>query len=254
MALKIASGGCSTAFLARDLPQKSRLCSSPLNVNLPRRRKPIAVATLAFQPVPKPSKIPPARVESLSTFAGQSMNDRDQLSPQKLEDWMRESIGEIVRNIGKAPFLVHIFSEEEGNTRKVSGTALPKMSPPSSQLVLEREAVTTADSWPAIKNRWQRESSVPDGIILVEELGSGEDGGVVVEEDEECRCEKRWGVVIQGRGLNTSACYILDTCRVPSAVGFCTHFCLVKAQCFGEPAELQMKKAWLQRGEDRYGG
>jgi hypothetical protein len=34
---------------------------------------------------------------------------------------------------------------------------------------------------------------------------------------------------------------------VRSSAGFCTHFCLARAKCFGDPVELQLRNAWLNR-------
>lgn len=159
---------------------------------------------------------------------------------------------QIVRNIGEAPFLVHVFSSNEGPTG----------------LRLEREAAD-ADSWPHIRRRWSRGAALPpDGVILVEELKEGgEDGreaeaaGSLDDEDAASRSgsssaapspscsssssSKTWGVLVQGRGTDGAACYILNTCRVRSSFGFCTHFCLARAKCFGDTADVQLRKAWL---------
>jgi hypothetical protein len=56
-----------------------------------------------------------------------------------------------------------------------------------------------------------------------------------------------FGLVVQARGMDCVSCYVLDTCRVRSSAGFCTHFCLARAQCFGDPVELQLRNAWLNR-------
>lgn len=161
--------------------------------------------------------------------------EKEPLSPEKLEQWMRDSVGEIVRNIGEAPFLVHIFAGRGGGGQETG-------------VRLEREAATP-EEWPRIRKRWYDGSPRPDGVILVEELKDEEK-----EEEEEAERAtsaaasgpKTWGLVVQGRGMDCAACYLLDTCRVRSSVGFCTHFCLVRAQCFGEPSEVQLRKAWLQ--------
>uniref|UniRef100_J3LSL9 Uncharacterized protein n=2 Tax=Oryza brachyantha TaxID=4533 RepID=J3LSL9_ORYBR len=47
--------------------------------------------------------------------------------------------------------------------------------------------------------------------------------------------------------MERASCYVLDTCRVRSSAGLCTHFCLARAQCFGDPLELQLRNAWLNR-------
>lgn len=135
-----------------------------------------------------------------------------------------------MRNIGKAPFLVQIFAKDR------------------SVLRLEREEAS-AESWPLVKKKWNQTSCVPDGIILVEELKNTKGdkdaaNGTKAADDSE---SQTWGLVIQGQGMECAApCYILNTCRVRSAGGFCTHFCLVRAKCFGETLDKQLTKAWLQ--------
>lgn len=131
-------------------------------------------------------------------------------------------------NIGEAPFLVHIFSN-------------------GPMLRLEREEALP-ESWPSIKKRWdQGTCAPPDGVILVEELKDEdtavEDGGTKGAEEE---ASKTWGLVVQGKGMDCASCYILNTCRVRSSTGFCTHFCLLRAKCFGDPFEMQLRQAWLQ--------
>lgn len=133
-----------------------------------------------------------------------------------------------MRNIGEAPFLVHVFANSGG----------------SSALRLQRDAAD-AQSWPHIRKRWNSGAAPPpDGVILVEELKS--------EEEEESSgaapsssCSKTWGLLVQGRGVDCAACYILNTCRVRSPSGFCTHFCLARAKCFGETATAQLRNSWL---------
>ncbi|KAL6843530.1 hypothetical protein ACP4OV_026592 [Aristida adscensionis] len=150
----------------------------------------------------------------------------EKVGEETVEGWMRESIAEIVRNIGEAPFLVHLFSGDGGEDR-----------------VTVRREPAAPESWPDVRRRWgpggQRR---PDGIILVEQVAAAAaDGGA----SEAAR--QVWGLVVQARGMDGAACYVLDTCRVRSPAGFCTHFCLARAQCFGDPVELQLRNAWLNR-------
>ncbi|KAK2965962.1 hypothetical protein RJ640_006832 [Escallonia rubra] len=157
---------------------------------------------------------------------------------EKLDQWVRDSVVEIVSNIQEAPFLVHIYSDDREGS---SSTTTPR-------LVREK---ATADSWPLIRGRWEGGSPTPNCIILVEELNSEEVAGSLDEAELSCSdinnqlhsTTKVWGVLIQGKGVNRSACYILKTCRVQS----CTHFCLVKVECFVENANTQLRKMWLQR-------
>lgn len=126
---------------------------------------------------------------------------------------------QIVRNISEGPFLMHVFSD--GGLR------------------LEREAAAS-ERWKWIRKRWGEERRVPDAVVLVKELRREEEVEAVV------RRKRTWGLVVQGRGMDGAVCYILDTTRVQSSVGFCTHFCLVRAQCSGEAADVQLTNAWLQ--------
>ncbi|KMZ74774.1 hypothetical protein ZOSMA_122G00420 [Zostera marina] len=170
------------------------------------------------------------------------------ISPETLDEWMMESVAEIMKNIKQAPFLIHVFSKEEKSSKASSST-----------LRLQTEPVPSR-SWDSIKNRWTGPGcSVPDGIILVEELRDSE------EETETKRVDhsqyfsqsqpqsrssntRTWGLLVQGRGaVHCSACYILNTCRVLSSVGASTHFNLIRASCFGETAETQLQNSWLQQ-------
>lgn len=155
---------------------------------------------------------------------GEDEEELDKVGEEKVEGWMRESIAEIVRHIGEAPFLVHLFSGDDGE-----------------RLTVRREPAAP-ESWPDVRRRWgpggQRR---PDGIILVEQVAADGGGGGA----EAAR--QVWGLVVQARGMECASCYVLDTCRVRSSAGFCTHFCLARAQCFGDPVELQLRNAWLNR-------
>jgi hypothetical protein len=156
--------------------------------------------------------------------------EEEVVGEETVEGWMRDSIAEIVRHVGEAPFLVHLFRDDglgEGG-------------------VTVRREPASAEAWPDVRRRWgpggggQRR---PDGIILVERVAAA---AAAVEDGAEA-ARQVWGLVVQARGMECAACYVLDTCRVRSPAGFCTHFCLARAQCFGEPLELQLRNAWLNR-------
>nr|CDI66536.1 Conserved hypothetical protein 12 [Saccharum hybrid cultivar R570] len=139
--------------------------------------------------------------EGLSgTMLGRGEEDEvlEKVGDEKVEGWMRESIAEIVRHIGDAPFLVHLFSSDDGEGERVT----------------VRREPAAPESWPDVRRRWG-----PGGQ----------------------------GLVVQARGMECASCYVLDTCRVRSSAGFCTHFCLARVQCFGDPVELQLRNAWLNR-------
>ncbi|PIA40725.1 hypothetical protein AQUCO_02400058v1 [Aquilegia coerulea] len=163
-------------------------------------------------------------------------NNNNKISPEKLDEWIHDSVTEIVRNIGEAPFLVHLYA------------------PPATRLVeMEREKAMP-DSWQTIRKRWEEGCPIPDGVILVEQLDQQKQKQLVLEIDDDYSSNKQevdedpttrsWGVLVQGRGIDKASCYILKTCRVWSSLGFCTHFCLIKAKCFGDTAELQLQNSW----------
>ncbi|GAB4831457.1 hypothetical protein Ancab_005473 [Ancistrocladus abbreviatus] len=173
-------------------------------------------------------------------------DDQKQLSAEQLDQWIQDSVPEIVKNIGETPFLVHVYSE----SRDRSASAAK-----ATKLAIEK---ATSDSWPLIKRRWVDGNSTPSGVILVEELPHKTDK---MEQDKEdfdsnngCTnaklrrsSTKLWGLLVQGRGLSLPACYILKTCQVQCCMGFCTHFCLSKIKCSGESLSSYQNRLWLQR-------
>ncbi|CAL4935801.1 unnamed protein product [Urochloa decumbens] len=168
----------------------------------------------------------------LGSVFGRGDEDEEELEKvgeEKVEGWMRESIAEIVRHIGEAPFLVHLFSGDGDGDG-----------------VTVRREPASPESWPDVQRRWGPGGGErrPDGIILVEQVAAAAaDGGASATE----AARQVWGLVVQARGMECASCYVLDTCRVRSSAGFCTHFCLARAQCFGDPVELQLRNAWLNR-------
>ncbi|XP_049409540.1 uncharacterized protein LOC125872791 [Solanum stenotomum] len=144
----------------------------------------------------------------------------------KIDEWMSESVVDIVKNLKQAPLLVQIYSEDG-----------------KGQVKIKTERAVEED-WPMKKSQWEKRS--PDGLIFVGELGS-EDEKLVEEEGE--GITKAWGVVVQGKGMECSpACYLLKTSRVGAGFGmglFCTHFCLAKVQNFRDSALMQFQNSWL---------
>ncbi|KAG9456915.1 hypothetical protein H6P81_001423 [Aristolochia fimbriata] len=148
---------------------------------------------------------------------GKESGDDESIVPEMLDEWISESVTEIVRNVGDAPLLLQLYSKPNQG----------------SKVKLEKQKAV-AESWPLLKRRWKEGSRVPLGVILVERLKGMEDDGSAY-----------WGLLVQGRGLHCGACYILKTNRVQSVSGFCTYFCLARAKCFGESPDLQMRDSWL---------
>ncbi|XP_026378976.1 uncharacterized protein LOC113273486 [Papaver somniferum] len=169
------------------------------------------------------------------------------ISAEKLHEWMTYSVSEIVKNISEMPLLVHIYSSKDKGGISPVGSPLTAIPIP---IIEEKKA--DPDIWVGVTRRWEEGNPVPDGIILVEQLNVDNDSynGIKVETPNMTNFSSSntttWGVVIQGRGVHSaSSCYILKTCRIGSLLGFCTHFCLIKAKCFGEIADLQLKNSWL---------
>ncbi|XP_057541161.1 uncharacterized protein LOC130818915 [Amaranthus tricolor] len=147
---------------------------------------------------------------------------------EKLDRWVKESVGEIVKNLQEAPLFVHVYSE------------------PGTKLKTEK---AIADDWSHLKGRWVKgEEPSPEGIILVEELKEGEMGILEEVEGQTGDSTKAFGVLIQGKGEDGGvACYLLKTSKVGCGnLGlFCTHFCLVRVKSFRESARSQLNSCWL---------
>lgn len=154
------------------------------------------------------------------------------ISEERLEEWMRGSVFEIVKKIKKAPLLVHVYGGE-------------------GEITAEH---AVEDEWEGIKMEWEKgERRLPDGIIFVEEL-CGPDGEV--EDDDEGET-KIWGIVVQGRGGGAGGdgsggpiCYLLKTTVVSGGAGlglYCSYFTLIRVTSFRESALSQFKNHWLLR-------
>lgn len=166
---------------------------------------------------------------------GENSQEKEPIFSDNLDGWVRDSVVEIVKNLKKAPLLVHVYSQNSGGLMELK----------------TEEGV--AENWPTMKKEWREgERKSPDGIILVEELEDNKDLDLEIqEEEEEERETKAWGVLIQGKGVDREcrpSCYLLKTCRVNSGLGFFgTHFSLVKVNSFRESAFSQIKNSWLLR-------
>ncbi|KAK2637222.1 hypothetical protein Ddye_032014 [Dipteronia dyeriana] len=171
-----------------------------------------------------------------------------------IDEWMRHSVVEIVKNLREAPLLVHVYSDRDGGG---NGNGI------STRLRTEK---ASPEDWLTIKTDWENGTTPkPEGVIFVEQLR--DEGAIAVEEEEEesetstdfggqSEITRAWGVVVQGRGENCRpACYLLKTSRVGAGPGTgtglgmcCMHFCLVKVKSFRETAEAQFKNCWLLDG------
>lgn len=157
---------------------------------------------------------------------------------ERLDEWMRESVVDIVKNLREAPLLVQVFAEEDAKNEE-KGAAATRM---------ETEKAVAEEDWLTAKGKWESgEAPSPQGVILVEELEEEEE-----EEGERSEREsstRAWGIVVQGRGAECGpACYLLKTSRVRGLGTICsTHFCLVRVNGFRETAASQLKNCWLLR-------
>ncbi|XP_060181657.1 uncharacterized protein LOC132611255 [Lycium barbarum] len=147
----------------------------------------------------------------------------------KIDEWMKESMVDIIKNLKEAPLLVHVYDDNGKGEVKIK---------------TEKAKV---EDWPVVKNEWESgKKRSPDGLIFVGELGTMEEK-IKVGEDE--GITKAWGVVVQGKGVECSpACYLLKTSRVGAGFGmglFSTHFCLARVQNFRDSALVQFKNSWL---------
>lgn len=213
-------------------------------------RSPVARATSVGSPRLVPSVLTTSREEATVPANQTRKIIGEGEVTTDLDRWMKHSVTEIVRNVGEAPLLVRIYSDGIGSGVSSNTCGV--------RLVTEK---AEPDSWSQITRRWEQGTDIaPNGIILVEELNNApqqgryllsdnsDDSSADMSQNTAATATRLWGLLIQGQGAaDGGACYVLKTCRVLSAFGACTHFCLAKADCSsGESAELQMKKVWLQ--------
>uniref|UniRef100_A0A5B7CD57 DUF7804 domain-containing protein n=1 Tax=Davidia involucrata TaxID=16924 RepID=A0A5B7CD57_DAVIN len=210
--LRLGIDRSNHSFPPNQIAQFHRSLSIPNHV-LSTKRKPfrISASTTTTSPI-----VPPcyANVETYN-------DTNEALFSEKLDEWMRDSVVEIVKNLRDGPLLVQVHANKNGETRLVTGKAV-------------------AENWPIVTRKWKDgETPSPDGVILVEEL---ED-----EKDLNVDGARAWGIVIQGKGLECGpAFYLLKTSRVGSGLGrFCTHFCVVRVKSFWESALSQLTDCWL---------
>ncbi|KAE8709225.1 phenylalanine N-monooxygenase-like [Hibiscus syriacus] len=175
-----------------------------------------------------PTKISTSKV-NLQPLPKQQEKKSNELLYHKIDEWMRDSVADIVKNLSESPLLVHVYSEDDNTTRT-------------------RTEKADESNWVSVKQKWEKgESPMPDGVIFVEQIQEEED-----DDEKGDACCRAWGIVVQGQGRGRGlapACYLLKTCRASSGLGVnCTHFCLVKVQSFRETAFSQLKNCWLLQG------
>ncbi|KAK6233402.1 hypothetical protein QUC31_005808 [Theobroma cacao] len=156
---------------------------------------------------------------------------RNELLYEKIDEWMRDSVVEIVKKLPESPLLVHVYSDN--NTTRT------------------RTEKAEEGNWVLMKQKWEKGViPMPDGVIFVEQIQE-EEGEEIEEERKNEAVSRAWGIVVQGKGegCGPPACYLLKTSKVGSGLGLrCTHFCLVKVKSFRETAFSQLKNCWLLQG------
>lgn len=175
------------------------------------------------------------RTNSLKTKRTNKKQDETVSCENVVDEWMKNSVTEIVKNLREAPLLVHVFSDNGHSTRLKTEKAV-------------------SENWPSVKSKWEEGTMpLPEGVIFVEQLKDDkaeiESGSLIGESDN----TRAWGIVVQAKGESCSpACYLLKTSRAGPFAGLglcCTHFCLMKVKSFRETAEAQLSNCWLLNGQ-----
>ncbi|KAE8684977.1 Detected protein of unknown function [Hibiscus syriacus] len=142
----------------------------------------------------------------------------------KVDHWVRDSVAEIVKKLPESPLFVRVYSDHANKTTRTTAEKAEE------------------DNWVSMEQKGKKgESSMPDGVIFVEQIrGGGDKSG-------EASTSRVWGILVQGKGDGgPPACYVLKTSKVGSGFGLnCTHFCLAKVSSFSETAFSQLKNCWL---------
>ncbi|KAF3433274.1 hypothetical protein FNV43_RR24376 [Rhamnella rubrinervis] len=178
-------------------------------------------------------------LESMEDRRGSRIGSNEPVARDKqLDEWMRESVVDIVKNLRKAPLLVQVFGSDEGN----DNAGRPK--------VLETKEAVTHEDWSVAKRKWKAgESPLPEGLMFVEQLEKEEVGNGDGGDDELDGVTKVWGILVQGKGSGCgAACYLLETTSVGLRGGSgcgCTRFCVFKVKNLRETVKSQFSNCWL---------
>lgn len=236
-----ASEASSCSFLPSRKAQVFRLHQHHISSAVVSSRRAICCQTIA--PLAKPER----KTDANSCGLGQQS-----CSPDR---WVEDCVYDIVRNINEAPFMHMLFDPADRR----------------SSVTTQRRRVVGSDDW-SVEDKWKevRDSvttASPDGVILVHHLGDDDMQGCCLRDGSFPACMKvkdlesskmkgccspptnLWGVLVLGKSVARSACYILKTTSVASSSGTCTQFCLTKAQCFGPAWNDQLQNSWLLNTE-----
>ncbi|KAJ4822116.1 hypothetical protein Tsubulata_002841 [Turnera subulata] len=132
------------------------------------KRKPPTAATVAARRSESGGEV--AKREMVVKEEEGKRTEAEAVVYERMDQWMRDSVGDIVKNLKEAPLLVQVYSNGEDQGRR------PK---------LETERAVEEEDWPTTIERWQkREARLPEGVIFVERL---EEDNVAGGEDDVTR-------------------------------------------------------------------
>ncbi|RVX03021.1 hypothetical protein CK203_016653 [Vitis vinifera] len=169
-ALGVRFGGNNALRSGDDLSQNHR------RLPLPRNARPMTISSHVDSGAVKiSSNLAKSKSKSrlcLEEFGGGKI---ESLTREKMDEWIRESVSEIVKNLREAPLLVEVYSDRNGG-----GTKL-------------KTEKAVAEDWPHIESNWKiGEAQSPEGIMLVEELNNEADDDDNENDDDE-ENTKLWG-------------------------------------------------------------
>ncbi|PPR90688.1 hypothetical protein GOBAR_AA30002 [Gossypium barbadense] len=181
----------------------SFMASNPQSSKPRTSTKKISMSKVSLQPLPK-----------------QQEKKRNELVYEKIDEWMRDSVAEIVKKLPESPLLVHVYSDD--NTTRT------------------RTEKADENNWVSVKQKWEKaETPMPDGVIFVEQI-EGDDE----ESDGKEEVSRAWGIVVQGQGCGLApACYLLKTSKVSSGIGM-TPVCL-PMRTSTEEEVVVVNQAWI---------
>ncbi|OWM87344.1 uncharacterized protein LOC116189366 [Punica granatum] len=228
--------GGSSCSLRRDVgPATGRERPSSLVIsNHSRSHAGNGAISISRDPRRNDPKFPGSWIEG----GGDGDSESRAVANRRMDEWMTTSVSEIVKKLPEAPLFVQVRERDQGGGRRFF------------DLKVEKEV--GAGHWDAVRAEWEKgETSLPEGVIFVEELVDNEEKSddVRIDDDGE-RINQIWGIIVQGKGANCGvpACYLLKTTRVSSGLGFCAvHFFLTRVKNFREKAKTQLDKCWLVR-------
>ncbi|XP_010686244.2 uncharacterized protein LOC104900518 [Beta vulgaris subsp. vulgaris] len=209
--------------------------------------------------------------------------DRETMADQQvlLDRWLHNSIDEIVKNVGEGPLLVHIYTENYGTKdSKLSSTKMrlvmekatseswtnlkhrwekSSYTIPNGIILVEelsgnKQQTIGTNTTTQQKNEDNNNNNTSCLEFYNASYNSNNNNSSSnmqkMESSSSCcsPATRLWGVLVQGKGVNFPASYVLKTCQVKCCFGSSTHFCLAKVDCFGKNnVDYYLNNCWLQR-------